>query len=896
MHIIFGMMADGSAYPDFPGDEDGILDGCVVGPLGLLTILETKLGLSGPPVTPVVRITAWQKKLQEACKGSSRFWSASLAADPFSTARLILSWRDALVEAGWHPGSIANPPERLSDMAAAEAALELMPLGRADRLRAVMRRLEAGGRVAIEKLETVEPIEHLPPGWRRLAELLAEGGTKVRQKAIQSPVEASSDLGRLHVFLKQGTLLPLEGDASVLMLKSASEISAAEAVAEWVACDMDGGTGHTVVIAQDGSTAMLDLVLARLSQPVLGVSSASPFRGALQVLTLAFATVWKPFDADRFLSLLTLPNPPMRRKPAGILARAVSSEPGIDGREWKRAWALIEEWALEKGEGDKRKTAKLLDGVKAWADAKQIARFDHSMPSNEAKEIADRVKTWAATLAGEDRDPLLMCVVGAAKALSEALNKLNESPVSKRQIEQMIDASIAEGLGNPEHRAEASRLRAIGTPGALCGPVKRVVWWNFAGHEPAAPPFPWYRSELAALEAVGCCPERPSEAARRQTSYWTNAALAASEGIMFVRPAVIAGEEVGSHPFAHLLAPLFDHEKRRNLIEAKAEAVQEYEVHQLAARTINRQAGTPRATPVQQVSWTVPAIPDLLAELVESPTSLETLASCHLKWLLKHVAKLDAGRIRGIPDSRRLIGNVAHAIAQEVFLPGPVPPGKDARRKAEAVFDRIVEQIAAPLLKAGGANDLISARQRIPKAMEILADILSADGWEIVGTEMEVIHDFGDGLRIKGYTDLRTTHAIHGTGVIDFKWTKSDTRRRREIKDGRAIQISAYSNAVEPGRTLPAAYFMLGQGTLLAEENSPLAGDPVRTDRNLADTWSAVAGMHRSWRDMTVSGVAASTGLDGAPMPDDLVLVPPKKSNPCEYCDYDGLCRVSQTA
>jgi hypothetical protein len=180
--------------------------------------------------------------------------------------------------------------------------------------------------------------------------------------------------------------------------------------------------------------------------------------------------------------------------------------------------------------------------------------------------------------------------------------------------------------------------------------------------------------------------------------------------------------------------------------------------------------------------------------------------------------------------------------------------------------------------------------------MEILADILSADGWEIVGTEMEVIHDFGDGLRIRGYTDLRTTHAVHGTGVIDFKWTKSDSRRRREIKDGRAIQISAYSNAVEPGRTLPAAYFMLGQGTLLAEETSPLAGDPVRTDRNLADTWTAVAGMHRSWRAMTVSGVAASTGLDGAPLPDDLVLVPPKKSNPCEYCDYGGLCRVSQTA
>ena len=109
MHIVFGMMADGFAYPDFPGDGPGCLNGCIVGPLGLLEILETKLGLGGPPVTPVVRITAWQKKLQEAGKTGKRFWAASLAADPFSTARLILSWRDALVEGGWKQGILATP-------------------------------------------------------------------------------------------------------------------------------------------------------------------------------------------------------------------------------------------------------------------------------------------------------------------------------------------------------------------------------------------------------------------------------------------------------------------------------------------------------------------------------------------------------------------------------------------------------------------------------------------------------------------------------------------------------------------------------------------------------------------------------------------------------------------
>ena len=555
MHIVFGMMADGFAYPDFPGDGPGCLNGCIVGPLGFLEILETKLGLGGPPVTPVVRITAWQKKLQEAGKTGKRFWAASLAADPFSTARLILSWRDALVEGGWRPGVLANAPARLSDLAAAEAAGSPMPSGRADRLRAVIARLEAGDKAGIDRLETVEASDELPPGWLRLTELLSAGGTDVRQKVVQAPVEASSDLGRLHVFLKQGTRAELDGDDTVVEMEASTELSAAESVAEWIASDTEAGVGKTLVIAQTGSTALLDLALARLGQPVLGVSAASPFRGALQVLTLAFATVWKPFDAERFLDLLTLPNPPVRWAPGQFLARAVSRQPGIDGPEWKRAWENIEKWVLAETEDDKRKATKLLGELRAWSD---VARFEHTMPAIDAKGITDRVRTWANTMAGAERDPLLMCVVGAAKALSEALTKLDETPVSRRQIEQMIDSAIAEGLGNPAHKPEASHLRAVSHPGAICGPVRRVVWWNFAGHEPASPPFPWYRVELEALESAGCCPEKPSNAARRMTAYWSNAALAASHGILLVRPAVIAGTEAGSHPFSHLLAPLFE--------------------------------------------------------------------------------------------------------------------------------------------------------------------------------------------------------------------------------------------------------------------------------------------------------------------------------------------------
>jgi hypothetical protein len=58
MHVVFGMALDGRAYPEVPGGGEGALGACVLGPSGLVTMLQTQLGLSGPATPPVVRIAA----------------------------------------------------------------------------------------------------------------------------------------------------------------------------------------------------------------------------------------------------------------------------------------------------------------------------------------------------------------------------------------------------------------------------------------------------------------------------------------------------------------------------------------------------------------------------------------------------------------------------------------------------------------------------------------------------------------------------------------------------------------------------------------------------------------------------------------------------------------------
>lgn len=147
MHVVFGMALDGRNYPEFPGRCEGALGACVVGPSGLVRLLQTQLGLSSPATPPVVRIAAWQAKLEAAERSEKRFWSASLGADAWSTARLLLSWRDSLVESGWRPDVLTSPPDRLADIAAAEAWGAPVPRGRADHLHEVISAIGARGPV-----------------------------------------------------------------------------------------------------------------------------------------------------------------------------------------------------------------------------------------------------------------------------------------------------------------------------------------------------------------------------------------------------------------------------------------------------------------------------------------------------------------------------------------------------------------------------------------------------------------------------------------------------------------------------------------------------------------------------------------------------------------------------
>lgn len=897
MNLIFGMACDGRSYPDFPGQGEGALNAAVVGPSGLIDILEIQLGLTGPRGAEAVRVAAYAAKLRASlATDPAGFFAASFARDPWATAKSLLGWRDQLIDSGWNGKMIGV--RRVDDLARVEREAPALPPGLADRLSGVLSALAHRPPLSILSVDLVEPREMLTSPYRRLVNHIEGCGVAILA-ADPSALNADNDLQRVQTFLNTGEVRPLNGDGTFMAVEADTALMAAEALAEWLAAGPEENLTGIVVLSSDGDTAMLDRAMQARGLPALGQSAASPWRGALQVLPLAFAASWAPFNAKALLDLLLLPRPPIGRSAARKLARALASEPGTGAAAWDRAWAELEADLAERfadHPSAEAETSRRQARWREWTTGGLHSRTD-GIPAEAARRIAARVGQWAVETDAGACDPLLLTVAGAASALVQAIDVLGQDPLPALLAERMIEQVLAEGAQNPDHIATAGGLRCVKHPAAIWGPVARLVWWDFKGPGERMPTTPWSRAEIAALAAAGCALEPARVAAARISWGNANAIHQTREGAMLIRPALAVGEQTVSHPLAHQLNPLTHQAGAR--IRWSAERLLEKASHDLAGRRLPREVAAIVSAPKARAHWPLPA--SAIAKLAgrkESATSFERLADCQMRWMLLDVLRLSRGQFAEIPGPDQLLGNLAHEIANRVLRPGPVAGADEVLRQVNAELDTLLSAIAAPLQQPEFAGELAAARDRVPAALADLARLLRQKGLEVVGTELDREAAFDNGLTVLGRLDLIVHHPTQGLGVIDLKWTKSAKRRRTELAEGRALQLATYGAIADPASPspIPGAYYLLNQRRLIGLNGAVVADEEVVGVRSLADTWTDLMETWRIWRDLAVHGVALGTGLPDAAeyIPEGLSVVPSEA--PCRYCELTSLCRVTQEA
>jgi len=480
MQVVFGWHLDGPTFPETIDGSEFSLNSAVVGAAGLIDLLEGRLGLTGPQVRPALRIAQYLARLR-AIEDGSQFYSGSLDADNWATSRLLLGWRDGLIAAGWVPEKTNWSSERLATLAAAEN-LDALPLelGHADRLKLVVARIQAPS--PIESLTLVDTLDLLPPSWVQLINALQQAGTVVTP-AKTTHQTADNDLGLLQQRLLSGAKAELCGDGSLTIAQVDDEWLAAEIAGGWLAADPEANTDLAII--RQGDSTVLDEACHRVGLPRPGGSERSPWRGAIQVLPLAFETAWDPADARRLLELLIVPGAPIRPSIGQLFAEALRESPGIGGPVWQQAWAKASNRfhaVLEADETDAVAIDKALtdeeSNWRAWLEPDRFDR-DQGMPCEAAEAVCRRVQKWAQARAAVTDDIVYRYAADAATALVQVISISGLEKISKAQIDRMIDAVLADGIPHSVNVAEAAPWTVVDRPGGIWGPASAVLWWGF---------------------------------------------------------------------------------------------------------------------------------------------------------------------------------------------------------------------------------------------------------------------------------------------------------------------------------------------------------------------------------------------------------------------------------
>jgi ATP-dependent helicase/nuclease subunit B len=886
MRILFDPSFDAPAWPGPLGARPAAAGEVWAGPAYLLDLLETALGLGGPPVARALRVAA----LVPAVRATAGFWSRSAEVDPLGTAGRLLAWRDHLWLAGWRGQPVAP---RLAALAAVTAGV--LP-GPPDRLAAVA---EALGRRAaeIERIEILEPTGDLAPLWRRVLAALAAGGTRVETTAL-APAAAAGDLaaGRHRAFRPAG-------DGSLQLLRPHGPLQAAEEVAAWLATSDD--LGGTVVI---GADATLDAALGRHGLPTTGTTLPPRDNAILQILPLVLALAWSPPDPRRALELLTLPVSPVPRAVAWRLARALHEWPAVDSDGWRAA---------------------LADGLAAIDDAERRARarerlavvFDASIgrgaryPAAEVRRRLDALAVWIrGRVARETNDTTpWQSAARACAVLRDLVDHAGLDALSAAELERFVEEAMERELALEAYPAEAG-LAAVRSPGAVAGAARRIVWWDFTLESvPPLPAVPLARDERRALAAAGIPLPDVGLAAVAAAARWRRPLLQATGLLLLVCPHL--GED-GTERHPH---PLWDE------IEAGVEGGDG-----LAALEGEAPAGAPapvaralRALPAPRRIWNAGA-GRIGCRPTESPSSLGDLLGCSFKWTVQHHGRLWAGATATLPDTTRLLGSVAHVLLARLLEGGIVSP-EAAEAAAYRLFDAEAPRLAAPLFLPGADAARADARQVTGLAARELFRALAAARLEVRAVERRIERSALDGL-LGGVPDLvvespagiasrerpasaaagPSTSAIAGArpgaggrspAVVDLKWSGA-RYRRDELRAGTAHQLAAYAYLVREDAAdpfPPVAFFILRDQRLLTTDPRAFPGAERIDGADPGTTWRALERAYARRRAALDAGTLeapANPDADGRVLPersaieDGTLVLPP----PCVFCDLAALC------
>lgn len=821
MTITFGLHLDGQRAIQ-PANRLGNM---AVGPLGLLTILETQLGMLAEHPSHAERIVQYRNCLALA-DAPSRFYHATFATDALGTAATLLKWRDLWYLHGWDGQFSAAGNDRLTDLSAVEQhAQQLVSPSLGERLFSVMNLMETR-KPAIDLVRLVDPLDVFPKRWRNVLEKLPTAA------AGENGEVGAGFLGKLQSNLllaasgQKFEKLPWQNDGTVTVVQGETRFLAGS----WLASQIDADERTLVLASSDA--AQLDALLVNAGRARHGLKESSAFRPSLQVLPLALEVLWEPLNFHGLVQFLTHPVCPLPGFARRRLAAKVADAPGVGGKSWEAA--LVE---IDKHFGESEAPA-IRQKIRQWVEHPRYRQNDGAPLTVVLQRIEMLTAFFRARLGDEDRAQRMSFNAGFSqcRACAESIKALHAQGVETlrpRQLQRLVAQATAYGTDNPMLVSEVGAQLAITHPGAAVEPIDRVIWWQLV--TPVLPvAYPWSSSEIKALAAAGVALPSSDDRLAQTASEWLRPVKVARKQLTLVLPRL--GEEV--HPVWQM-------------IEAVASKPV---IHSLESFLTAPAAATEpvahKPLPAPKRWWKLPADITVPLREKESFSSLELLLFNPYHWLLRYPAALRPSRILAVPGDFLMLGKLAHGLVELFYQRA------DALRMSEQdfeawfapAFDQLVTEEGALLQTAGRGADLEGFRHRLRQSMRTLRQQVAKAGVVRVDPEMEVAGLYPGGA-LAGSADLVMQKANGEHAIVDMKWSGAK-KYPEKLKQNRHLQLAIYAELLrqKTGAWPSVAYYILDRARFFAAADRSFPdAEVVHSDsgENTAQLWQRFV---ESWR------------------------------------------------
>lgn len=845
MRIYFGLGLDEDIHlPDLVKVGEAI---GYVGPQRLLSWLEARLGFQGYPTgTDYLRIEQYRqliaRYLEEVCPNA--FYRASFEADQLATAGELLSRRDELLLANWSFEASKNLPERLLVLAELEQHLRVefiqdtrpdsdeiwieLSAGYADRFAQIIT-YAAKRKTTIQEIRLLEPKHLLPYHFQRLLGVLSKNGVTITEvesyKDLSNFPLKNNDLGTLQKRLQGSTdKSELQGDGSLLMLKSKRETTAAAYLAKLFCKNFDF---HPTILINDKNRT-LDNAFLQDGLPSLGILSASSARPSLQILKLVTAFLWEPLDPFKLMEFVSLKMKPLEEELSYRIARQLSETPGINSVAWNitisRYFDEISETATQASD-----VQQVRDQYNFWF-RRQRYNTSQSVPKEEAIEIYRYLGNWAHQQFeyGSSKNQSFLVLKEQANRIEELLETTPASELSYLELERVI-RTIYEPSPVQFREQELGFYPFVHHAAAFIQPVEDLVWWNFILAEPNHFFSRWYKRERTYLDSQNVVLDTPKDENARLIWQRTQPILHAKDRVLLVVPELIEGKTVHEHPLQSDLKATFgdldaitldiDTQEGRSLFENYFQLPEQVQLDTYALG---------RPDPFIEI----PSLNDFLATDYETFTSLNTLFYYPYQWVFKYKTRLIKSSILSVVKDTTLLGNLAHRFFEEMLKEPAISTWE--KRDVSTWIDKkaasLFRQEGAVLLMYGREPDKVNFLNRMKYSAWSLISSLQKNAWTVKDTEMNMEDHFVDvPVRVKADLVLQRNDEF---AVLDLKW-RGVTYRRDMIKNEEDLQLVLYSRLLEKSEDCWAhtAYFIIEQGEMIARnqqafhELNPIAPD-----------------------------------------------------------------------